>query len=245
MGFYEELSKYYDIVFPVTNDKVSFVHNKSINKSRILDVACGTGGYSISLSKLGHTVHGIDLDKEMIESAIRKARNEGLDIYFRHGDMKDIFNIFKENKYDTIFCIGNSLVHLNSELEIEQFIHDTYKMLNDNGKAIIQIVNYDRILDFGVDYLPTIIRDEERLKFIRKYEYNNDSNKIYFNTELSIEKDNNVEKYVNSVLLLPLRSNVLAKMLMDAGFKEVDMYGSFNEDKHIIQSFATIAVASK
>ena len=58
---------------------------------RVLDVGCGPGTDTISLSKLvGLTgvVHGIDYDLEMIEKADRRAREAGVAdrVMHRHGD---------------------------------------------------------------------------------------------------------------------------------------------------------------
>jgi len=43
-------------------------------------------------------------------------------------------------KYDLIFCIGNSLVHLDGEKEIEMFLEETKKLLADRGSLIIQVL---------------------------------------------------------------------------------------------------------
>ncbi|KNF09499.1 methyltransferase domain-containing protein [Gottschalkia purinilytica] len=245
MGFYEELSKYYDIVFPTSMMTVKFISDRVKKHSKILDIACGTGNYSIELSKLGYKVDGVDLDDEMINNALNKANENNLKINFKAGDMRDIHNILKDESYDMVFCIGNSLVHLQSLKEIEELIKNIYQITRENGKIIIQIVNYDRILDFNIDYLPTISDKDKGIEFIRKYDYDDKDKKVYFNTELVVKRDERKESYTNSIPLFPLRVSELEDILKNIGFKRIELYGSFKEDKYTKDSFHTIVVAEK
>ena len=79
MGFYEQISKFYDYIFPVSNEQKEFLKSLISNTSiRVLDIACGSGGYSIELAKLGHNVTAVDLDIEMVTLAKQKANKENL-----------------------------------------------------------------------------------------------------------------------------------------------------------------------
>jgi len=72
-----------------------------------MDIACGTGNYSIELATLGHLVTAIDLDQQMVEITKAKALNLGLNVnVFK----KDMLSLNLEKPFDTIFCIGNSLI---------------------------------------------------------------------------------------------------------------------------------------
>ena len=43
-------------------------------RMKVLDIACGTGALSRELAKLGHAVTGIDLDREMLNHAVKNTR---------------------------------------------------------------------------------------------------------------------------------------------------------------------------
>ncbi|MDK2919467.1 MAG: hypothetical protein PWQ37_2200 [Candidatus Petromonas sp.] len=238
MGFYEELSKYYDIVFPFDENKLNFM-KKRVKGRKILDVAAGTGNYSVALAKLGYSVTAIDLDQEMIEKIHRKSRDEGVKVEAHQLDMRDIDRL-NENEFNLIFCIGNSLAHLNGTAEIKDVIKKMYNLLTDGGSIIIQTVNYDRVLKYDVKELPLIDRKKSGVKFIRNYELEN--GKILFKTKLII---NNDKIYENCIKLYPLTSRELTYILNDCGFKKVDIYGDFNEGEFSINSFPMIAVAYK
>lgn len=176
MKFYEALSQVYDLVFPKNKNTFQFLSKGLKPKSSILDIACGTGNYAISFAQQGHDVDAIDLDSNMLE----QARNKAVDIpiHFVRGDMTKIKEYFPAKRYDMIYCIGNSIVHLPNKQKIAELIKDTYDMLHEGGVLIIQTVNYDRIIKYKVDHLPTIENEKEGVKFIRKYAYHERENLI-------------------------------------------------------------------
>ncbi|WP_291582404.1 class I SAM-dependent methyltransferase [Clostridium sp. UBA6640] len=243
MSFYGELSKVYEYVFPLNKNTLKFISEDLKEGDRILDLACGSGDYSIALSKMGFNVDGIDLEKNMVEKAICKNINEENKVNFVSGDMTKINEIFKENKYNSIFCVGNSIVHLDDKDKIFRLIKDIYSMLENDGELIIQIVNYDRIVKFGVTELPTIQNSEVPLEFIRHYMHRPENNKVDFNTKLVLKGGKEI--YENSVPLLILKSGDLLSMLSDAGFTDIELYGSFLKEEFTINSFASVVRAKK
>lgn len=245
MGFYEELSRYYDIIFPAAPATVGLIERSANDGKHILDIACGTGNYTIELARKGFIVDGIDLDSEMIKAGKKKAKSENLDIKFIQGNMKDIKVIFSDKKYDLVYCIGNSLVHLDNEDDIGQLINDIADITNDSGTLLIQIVNYDRILYFNIDHLPTISRKEAGVEFVRNYVHDKESGKILFNTAIHISNEEKTHKYENSVALFPLRKDALVNIVKNAGFNNIKVYGGFKEEEYSENSFATVLVARK
>lgn len=238
MAFYEELSKYYDIVFLFSQIKLDFI-KKRINGEKILDLAAGTGDYSIALGKLGYDVTAADLDEEMVEKIKGKSQLDKINIKSIKLDMKDIDKLDR-NYFNLIFCIGNSLVHLQSINEIHKVIKKIYNALDVRGTVIIQIINYDRIFKYNVKELPLINRKKEGVEFVRKYELKDE--KVLFKTKLIV---NNSKSYDNCIELYPLTTSQLVDVLKDCGFKNIELYGGFDESEYSIDSFHTIAVAHK
>lgn len=237
MKFYKEISKLYDIVFPKDDTTLKYLCKNLNGNSKVLDLACGTGTYSIELAKKGHRVDGIDLEEDMITKAKEKG---GLFADFTAHDMTKIKDIFKEKKYDFIFCIGNSIVHLKSKEKIQILIQDVYDMLIDEGALVIQIVNFDRVIKNDVKSLPTIDRNDKGIKFIRNYNYKEDENKVEFKTELLVSNDGNVDKYQNSVDLIALKMEELKTMFEKSGFKDIEVFGDFTEEEFTDNSFALV-----
>ncbi len=241
MKFYEEISKYYDYIFPTGKAQIKFL-SKFIGEppKDVLDIACGTGGYSIELAKLGHKLTAVDLDEKMIEELKNKAVEGNLQINAFCENMLELSDNIK-SQYDLAFCIGNSLVHLDREKEIQSFLKDMKSMLRKSGKLVIQIINYDRVLSQNITSLPTIENQEVGLTFQRIYKYDKNLNKVLFKTILQVDGQN----LENEIPLYPLLSEDLIKILNSVGFKEVSLYGDFKGNKfNKDDSYALVIVAS-
>jgi glycine/sarcosine N-methyltransferase len=241
MGFYEEISKYYDYIFPTGKPQIGFISKTVGNPPKeLLDIACGTGGYSIELANLGYKVTAVDLDHKMVEALKAKIVNENLAINIFQGDMLELKDkVIKQ--YDLAFCIGNSIVHLDGEKEIEKFFMDMKGILKENGKLIIQIINYDRVLLKQITSLPTIENQEVGLEFQRIYRYDEKINKVLFKTVLKVE-GNEIE---NEIPLYPLLAQDMEKLLKKSGFNEIKLYGDFKESEFSKEdSYALVVVAS-
>lgn len=241
MGFYQEIAKYYDYIFPIGNDQLNLIKRFSgAPPKKLLDIACGTGGYSLSLSKEGYDMTAVDLDDRMIEELKLKALDLKLSITSIKGDMLTIGSSLS-TEYDLAFCIGNSLVHLDGRDEIQSFFNQAKHLLGDGGRFIIQIINFDRILANNVTSLPTIYNKEADLSFERYYNYNESNNRIYFKTVLQVKN----EKIDNEIPLYPLLSEDLTAMLKSAGFKAIKLFGDFKETDYNPMTSYMLVVAAK
>ena len=119
MLFYKDISIYYEKIFPLNPAAVEFLEEELDGKKKILDLACGDGKYSDSLLTPDRSVTGVDLDKGMLEEAEKKYDQKN-NIKFVYGDMLELSSVFKRDKFDGVFCIGNSLVHLTSPDKIKK-----------------------------------------------------------------------------------------------------------------------------
>ena len=223
MSFYNSIASYYDYIFPAYEAQVEFLkENIGMPPKQILDIACGTGSYALALAKLGYSMTALDADKGMIDSASEKAELEGLDLALIECYMENIKDCI-EGHFDGAYCIGNSLVHLNTNEQISQFLKDIYEILNKGSRFVIQIINYDRIIKHKVTELPPIKNDEVGLEFARNYHISEDQKQVAFNTCFKIE--DKVEEH--TTMLLPLFKEELEKMLKTADFKIVKCCGDF------------------
>lgn len=240
MKFYEMLVKYYDDIFPVNDETYSFIRQDLIEGDKVLDVACGTGTYTLPLQKEGILAFGVDLEESMIEVAEEKAKKEGIRSDFVVASMLNL-DLVSDGDLRRIFIIGNSLVHLKSLDEIRTFLMLSYELLMNGGDLIIQIINYDKILDNGIKSLPTIEVPEKGVTFSRNYFYDLTSHSIEFASKLTV----NGEVQESSVYLFPLRKDELIKELENAGFKEIEAYKNFKGEPYEKEAMPLIVKARK
>lgn len=244
MGFYEQISRYYDSIFPVEAAPLAFIEGSAGRPpKRLLDVACGTGGYSAALAGAGYSMVSVDLNEKMVGLAAQKASERGLDMEVLRCDMLKIAEAVP-GSFQCVFCIGNSLAHLRSVAEIGNALLQMHSKLSAGGSLALQIINFDRILKYGISRLPEITVGETGLKFIRDYKMDTSSGKIHFDTALTIGKGEKSERYENSIELLPVKSAELIGEIRKAGFGRVDAFGDFSRGVYSEDSFMLVLEAA-
>jgi glycine/sarcosine N-methyltransferase len=241
--FYETLARYYDEVFPAGKLTLAFLDEmfKAAGAQNILDLACGTGTYTLDLARLGYRVWGTDLEPGMIAQAREKAKAAGVDACFAVGDMREPEELGLT--FDGLFCIGNSLAHLLKPADLHQALRSMCSVLAPQGRAVFQIVNFDRILMRGDTTLPLI--ENNHLRFTRIYRPISES-RLVFDSVLEIQGENGtVDRLENSVILRPIREADLEAELQKAGFSTVHTYGDYRKSPYSPEAQATIMVADR
>ncbi|MFV0381535.1 MAG: class I SAM-dependent methyltransferase [Breznakia sp.] len=223
---YHNYAKYFDKIFPAKKGTIDFL-DTYLRGETVLDIGCGSGGYAIALHQKGYTLKGIDLDEEMI----RYAKAKDASIAFTTQNMLTM----DDTKFHSIYCIGNTLVHLPSKQDIQAFLNTCFKKAEHC--LLLQIINYDRVLDQHIIALPTI--ENEEVRFERKYAFKKD--KVVFSSTLRAPQ----KQYHNSVELIPLRKQELEDMLQEAGFQNIQSFSGFQEEAFHENSYALVIVANK
>jgi glycine/sarcosine N-methyltransferase len=224
--FYTSISKYYSEIFPYNPAQLNFVKNRvgELNEKQILDIGCATGELAFQLAQAGAKVTGIDLNKNLLEQA--KTNKIHANLTFQFGNMLNLKNDFQQDQFDAVLCFGNTLVHLEDEKQVLQMFSGVFSVLETGGHFLIQILNYDFIIDEQITELPLI--ETESIKFIRKYHFENSQKHVFFQTDLVLKKENDIIS--NETKLLALKSKDLIAMLKNAGFLNIELYSNFKQD---------------
>ena len=237
MSFYTSISEHYREIFPLNPAQPKFVidHIPNASNLSLLDIGCGTGDLCLALSNSFRVVTGIDLDEEMLEIA-QSAKGKAENVDFHHLNMVEIGSFFAPKTYDAILCFGNTLVHLANLEEITRFLGLAKSLLRPGGKLLMQIINYDRILNLNIKSLPTL--DADDIRFVRNYHYRNenqqddrdsvDPHQIEFETILTVKSTGQVIR--NQIPLFPIRKIALENRLLQAGFTNLHFFGNFKGD---------------
>lgn len=159
-------------------------------------------------------------------------------------DMRDLA-MLAPARFDTVICIGNSIVHLDGIEEVRHVLKAMKARLQAGGSLILQTVNYDRILSEGIRELPLLEKPiaEGWIRFSRRYEPI--GGKIRFIGLLEKETEGRKERWENAVELLPLQAAELSDALREAGFdaSSVTLYGSFAGEAYRPDSPALVVEA--
>jgi SAM-dependent methyltransferase len=87
-GFYDVLYAEKDYPAEVAFLEAVFAEHGVPAGGRVLDLGCGTGSHDILLAGRGYRVVGVDRSPEMVERAQRKAREAGVALDVRVGDVR-------------------------------------------------------------------------------------------------------------------------------------------------------------
>ena len=102
----------------------------------VLEIAPGAGYLSIELAKLGnYKITGMDISKDLVEIASSNAKEAGVDVDFRQGNVSNM--PFHENEFNFIVCV---LAFKNFKEPIKA-LAEMYRVLKPNGTALIMDLN--------------------------------------------------------------------------------------------------------
>jgi len=207
---------------------------KARGKTRIVDVACGTGFHSVQLMRAGFDVISVDGSAAMLARAFDNAKDHHMILRTCHADWRTL-NRDLHGKYDAIICLGNSFTHLFREQDRRRALAEFYAALKHDGVLIIDQRNYDAILDQGFDSK-------------HKYYYCGDrvtAEPEYVDEGLARFRYAFPDGSEYRLNMFPLRKNYVRRLLGEAGFQHVHTYGDFQETYQDEDPDFFIHVASK
>ncbi|MCZ7609242.1 MAG: class I SAM-dependent methyltransferase [Ignavibacterium sp.] len=224
--FYNTASSYYDRMI----DFESALNKRKIQLSDFIesgvssaaDVGCGTGMDSISLAMLGLCVTAFDPSTEMINAAKENCEKKNTQIKYCNYSAADIPNKFF-NKFDLIVSLGNTIANINPD-QLEKSFDKIFKMLKTDGKILIQILNYEKILKEKERIIN--ITKKENEYFIRFYDYGN--NDLTFNI-LKFNADKTLDKELISTKIFPYKLKELKKLFKKTGFNKIQLFGGLDK----------------
>lgn len=111
-----------------------------IERKTILDLGCGTGRNANYLADLGNKVIGIEISKTAIEIARARARELGLTVDYRLGDIGELYDI-PDNFVDIVLDVtsSNSLNDVGREV----YLKETNRVLKQGGYFFVRALCKD------------------------------------------------------------------------------------------------------
>ena len=237
---YQNFADIYDELFPVSPSQKGFFLELITTMSppkNMLDVGCGTGELAIALDNYVNYLAAIDLSQEMIEKAAIKPHSQHLD--FRQMNMRSITSVYFDHSFSAISCLGNTLVHLPSSLDIQLFINSCHQLLRKQGKLVLQIMNYDKIFSQKITTLENI--ETTNYLFERQYVLIN-TEKVIFRTIVTSKSTK--EQKISETNLYPLMPKDLISLLQDSGFDDLKLYDNFTKNPFTQDSSVLIVEAN-
>lgn len=193
---------------------------------RALDVACGTGLHARALAERGVGVVAADASAAMLREAKAKSVEAGGSIEWLHSPMETVSQA-ATGPFDAIVCLGNSLPHLLTDAQLQAAIRGFRALLAPAGVAVVQILNYDRILDRR-ERIVGVTRHGDT-EYVRFYDFL--PARIRFNILELKWRDDQCEHTLHQTELRPYRARQLSDAFSDAGFQRPALYGGMALDE--------------
>ena len=127
----------------------------------ILDMGCGTGSLTELLAKAGYDMIGIDNSGEMLQIAMNKSRDSGLDILYLQQDMRE-FELYGTVR--AVVSICDSMNYIMEYGDLVQVFRLVNNYLDPKGVFIFDLNTEYKYREMLADY--TFAEDREESSFI-------------------------------------------------------------------------------
>jgi len=198
---------------------------------RLLDLGCGTGEHSRYLASKGFSVVGVDLSESMLESCVDEKQTG---VEFVLGDISNVAAVV-DGFFGSAICLGNTIPHLVSESALRSFVEGVAAVLEPEAPLIIQILNYDRIIENDERFLPINFRPDPdgsgTIVFLRLMDPKPDGSVTFYPASLRLvaDRDEPLELIASRrVDLRGWRRDEIELMLREGGFEAIDVFGGFD-----------------
>jgi SAM-dependent methyltransferase len=218
MSLYSGFAEHYEEIFPFREEVYGFLHGclPEARSLRVLDLGCGPGHYCGRFAADGVEATGLDLDRAMID----QARSHYLSAEFHCLSMERAGSL--GSGFHGIYCIGNTAAHLPTD-RFAELLTRLYRMIEPGGTWVMQVVNWDRILQQGKQVFPVKTLAGEGSEFRRSYPVIGED-RVTFRVELVLGGD---VRFSEETTLHPIRSEQLVELHRRAGFRRPDLFADF------------------
>ena len=200
--------------------------------SKILDLGCGYGRFSIELVKRGYIVVGLDYSKNLLDMARVEAKKENLEVKFIQCDMREMTY---QNEFDGVLSWSTSFGYFSDE-ENEKVMQSIASSLKKNGKLLLDLHNRDY-------YIRQVGRkwyDKVDLFILADWKFDINLSRLNIEYNLLDLKTGKVCRTMNSFREYSFVE--LKRMIKDSGLELIRVYGDcsipFSLDSHTLQILA-------
>lgn len=205
---------------------ISLLDDYKINKGLILDLGCGTGSLTELMAEHGFDMIGVDNSEDMLQIAMEKRAESGMDILYLMQDMREF------ELYGTVRAVISICDCMNYILEYEELI-EVFRLVNnylDPGGIFIfdlnTIYKYENLMGDS-----TIAEDREDCSFIWDNYYDRDSKINEYGLALFIRQEEDLyRKHTENHLQKAYSLPEIKKALEESGLEFLAAYDAFTRE---------------
>lgn len=104
--------------------------------TRVLDLACGPGRWSVAFAQRGFTVTGVDRTKYLLDKARARARAAGVKIEWMRQDMREFV---RPAAFDVVLSMFTSFGYFDRKGEDALVLANIFKSLRPGGSCLMEL----------------------------------------------------------------------------------------------------------
>jgi len=198
----------------------------------VFETCLGTGDDAITLIKKGFEVRSNEVDQGFIDEAVKNAEKENVVLDITNYDWLDLVELPREEN-DAAINLGNSFAYLLEREKRIRTLQGFKNFLGPNGILIIDVRNYDYILNQRRKILKDPIKN---FRYSGKVRYDGKLVKGY---PVKIGESQVIFEYLDvangnkeHLVLYPIRRQEMENILRNSGFRILESMSDFEPRIH-------------
>lgn len=195
---------------------------------KVIDVGCGTGLLSVKLAKAGADVTGIDLSKDMLEIAGKRADALSLSeqVRFKEQPMQELEG---QAEYDVAVIAIDSLNYLPNQETVLQTFKGIHSVLKNGGMLLFDVHS-----TFKTDVIfmeGPFTFDNDRIAYIWETEEGEEEHSVYSELSFFVKEDNGLyRRFDESHQQRTYHVYEYVDMLREAGFTIERIFADWEDE---------------
>jgi cyclopropane fatty-acyl-phospholipid synthase-like methyltransferase len=203
-----------------------FFAEEGVKDGILLDLGCGTGSVTELLAKSGFDMIGIDNSGEMLEIAMEKRADSGLDILYLLQDMRE-FELYGTVKGVVSICDSmNYILDDEDLLDVFKLVHN---YLDNEGIFIFDMKTMHEYANVMADN--TFAEDREESSFIWENYYDEEEEINQYDLSIFVkEDDGRYRKYEETHLQRAYEQQCVEELIKESGLELLHVYDAFKRE---------------
>lgn len=206
-----------------------------VERSHVLDLACGPGRHLEALSRCFSQVTGLDASQVLIQKAQQLCSDRKLDVDLILGDMREYE---RPGAFDLIVCLWSSFGYFDSMAEDFEVLERCGENLKPQGALVIDIVGKEQIIR---QLQPAHVREFGESRLLLERPCLEDDMSRLSNEWILIDGATAQKRYWSQNLYTAVE---LRGLLGQAGFGEVEVYGGYEGEDYDLDAERLVVVAT-
>ena len=203
--------------------------------AELLDVPCGMGRHAVEFASRGYRITGVDLSSEFLDEARRTAGAAGVQVDWRNQDMRELP---WTKQFDAAYCVGNSFAYLDHSGN-RDFLHAVSRTLKPGSRFALETGVVAEAI------LPTLQPQRwfqlDDIYFLLAHRYDTATSVLI--SDYTFLRGGVEEK--RQARYMVYTSAELQRLLEEAGFRVLSLYGGYDGQKFAIGSGRFIVIAER